>query len=283
MSAQNLEFTLSNDEQVIRTYECTVLRKLLSPPTFGYLTVTNKRIAYHSHGRSLAGSSTLISEMPLDDVAGVSATVGSSINWLFALIFVGILYFVTAFLFNLLPRFLTHWLMGVLLVLPSGIAWLFDKNILNKDLREQLLNTLYESPLGEHLKRLDDRFYRVAFRALLHVGVVLIVWNLVIENGWLYQFPVISFAVILGVNFWIYMSYFGKQRMFSLSILSKTAKGSGIFIRGDMSIIWGRDTTAVQSLSAGPARDAEAVVKDLGALLADIRLMGDIAIQKWKE
>lgn len=283
MSAQPLEFTLSNDEQVIRTYECTMLRKLFSPPTFGYLTITNKRVAYHSHSKSLSGASTLVSEMPLDDVAGISAMVGASINWIFALIFVGVLYFATAFLFDLLPRFLTHWLVGILLLLPFGVVWLFEKNVLNKDLKEQLLDNVYESPIGEYLKRRDGKFYKGVFRILLHTGVVLVVWNLVIENGWLYRAPIVSYALILGVNFWIYMTYFGKQRTFSLVVMSKTAKSSGIFIPGKVfSIVWGRDTTALQSLNAGPASDAEIIVKELGALLTDIRLMGDMGIQKWR-
>lgn len=283
MSAQPLEFTLSNDEQVVRTYECTMLRKLFSPPTFGYLTITNKRVAYHSHGKSLSGASTLVSEMPLDDVAGISAMVGTSINWIFALIFSGVLYFATSFLFNFLPRFLTHWFVGVLLLLPYGVAWLFEKNVLNKDLKEQFLNNVYESPAGEYLKKRDGEFYKGIFRTLLHVGVVLLVWNVVLENDWLYYAPIVAYALILGVNFWIYFMYFGRQRTFSLVLTSKTSKGSGIFIPGDIfSTIWGRDTTASQSLNAGPAHDAETVVKELGALLTDIRLMGDMGIQKWK-
>lgn len=283
MSAQPLEFTLSNDEQVVRTYECTMLQKLFSPPTFGYLTITNKRVAYHSHGKSLSGESTLVSEMPLDDVAGISAMVGASINWIFALIFVGVLYFATSFLFGLLPRFLTHWFVGILLLLPFGIAWLFEKNVLNKDLKEQLLKNVYESPVGGYLKQRDSEFYKGVFRILLHIGVVLVVWNIVIESGLLYYAPIVAYALILGVNFWIYMMYFGRQRTFSLVITSKTSESSGIFIPGDVfSIVWGRDTTALQSLNAGPARDAEIIVKELGALLTDIRLMGDMGIQKWK-
>ena len=64
------------------------------------------------------------------------------------------------------------------------------------------------------------------------------------------------------------MLYFGRNKSFSLMLTSKTAKGSGIYIPGDaLSMLWGRDNTAVQSLNAGPAKDAEVVVKELGALL----------------
>jgi len=49
-----------------------------------------------------------------------------------------------------------------------------------------------------------------------------------------------------------------------------------MFIPGNISsIVWGRDITALQSLHADPGRDAEIVARELGALLTDMRLMGD--------
>jgi len=279
-----LEFTLSDNEQVIRAYECTVLEKLFLPPTFGYLTITNKRVAYHSRGKSLLGTSVLVSEMPLDDVGGISVVVGNSINWIFALIFVVFLYLVTSFLFDVLPRPLTHWFFGILLSIPLGIVLLFEKNVLNNDLKERLLKNIYNSPVGRYLEQRNVSFYKGVFQTLLHIGIVLIVWNIVIENDLFYRAPIVAYALIGGVNFWIYIMYFGRQRTFSLVITSKSSKSSGIFIPGNIfSIVWGRDITALQSLNADPGRDAEIVARELGALLTDIRLMGDIGIQKWSK
>ncbi len=288
MSTQPLElppeFTLSNDEQVIRTYECTILRKLFLPPTIGYLTITNKRVAYHSRGKSLLGASVLVSEIPLNDVGGISVVVGNSINWIFALIFVVFLYLVTSFLFDVLPRPLTHWFLGILLLIPFGIVLLFEKNVLNNDLKERLLKNVYDSPVGKYLEQRDSGFYKGVFQVLLHIGIVLIVWNIVIENDLFYRAPTVAYALIGGVNFWIYLMYFGRQRTFSLVITSNSSKSSGIFIPGNIfSIVWGHDITALQSLNADPGCDAEIVARDLGALLTDIRLMGDIGIQKWSK
>ena len=50
-----------------------------------------------------------------------------------------------------------------------------------------------------------------------------------------------------------------------------------------MSLFFGGDTAAIQSLYAGPGQDAEQVVSEVGAVLTDIRQMGDLGIQKWSK
>ncbi len=42
---------------------------LFAPEAVGRLTVTNKRIVYHSHSESSTGHSVLVSEMPVEDAA----------------------------------------------------------------------------------------------------------------------------------------------------------------------------------------------------------------------
>lgn len=282
MNTKTSEFTLSNDEKVIRTYECTLLRKIFSSSTRGYLTVTNKRVVYHSYGKSVSGSSTLLSEMPVDDVVGVSSMVGASINWLFFLVFSAILYFANQLLVGLLPRFFTGWFVSILLMLPFGISWLIEKRVISQEISEQLITTVKESPAGNLLFKKDEIFYKRLFQALAFIGVALFAWNIGArtELGW--NLPVLSVALLLVVYFWIFMVYFGRRRTFSLMMASKTSKGSGIFIPGDtFSVAWGRDNTALQSLNAGPAKDAEIIVKELGAMLTDIQQLGDYGIQKW--
>jgi len=97
--------------------------------------------------------------------------------------------------------------------------------------------------------------------------------------------PWFGWILLLGFLGFIYMVLIGnRQHSFSLYIASKTAKDSGIFIPGDtLSLFSTHDTTALQALGARPAKDASKVIQELGAMLMDIRLLGDIGIQKWKQ
>jgi hypothetical protein len=56
---------LSENEKIIRTYRCTSLKQLFHKPAVGYLSVTNKRLVYHSENKRLGSESAVISEIPL--------------------------------------------------------------------------------------------------------------------------------------------------------------------------------------------------------------------------
>ena len=168
-------------------------------------------------------------------------------------------------------------------MLPFGIAWLLEKGVINPEIQEQLFTTIEESAAGNLFLKKDGGFYKNIFQALFFVGIVFFVWNIGFTKIG-QNLPTLAFALLLLVYFWIFMVYFGRRRTFSLIIASKTAKGSGIFIPGDaFSLVWGRDDTALQSLSARPAKDAESIVKELGAMVLDIQTLGDLGISKWKK
>lgn len=63
----------SNKEEKIRTYHAIDLK---SPSGSGFLTITSKRIIYHSSSKSILGSNTFTSEMPLKSVEGISSLYG---------------------------------------------------------------------------------------------------------------------------------------------------------------------------------------------------------------
>lgn len=282
MNTQPQEFTLADGEQIVRTYECTMLRKLFSPPTFGHLTVTTKRVVYHSTGKSSTESSRLISEMPVEDVAGINSLVGTSINWFSFIIFAAIIYFGSQLLIDILPRFLSSWYMNILFMIPFGIFWLFEKGIISQQIRDQMAEGLKQSPAGSVINKKDGAFYRNVFRILFFIGIVLLTWNVgfTTEIGW--QLRPITYLILIAVYYWIFMLFFGRKKTFSLTVSSRTAKGSGIYIPGDaFNLILNRNNSALGSLNAGPAKDAEIVSKELGAMLMDIQQLGDFGIHKW--
>ena len=84
----------------------------------------------------------------------------------------------------------------------------------------------------------------------------------------------------LAVCILIYFSIFGIQKRFSLTIYSKSSVNKAINLPGISSIssILRRDSTASDTLSGEPAKDSKQIIKELGALITDLKLTGASAI-----
>lgn len=280
MNIKESEFYLSDNEQIVRNYECTKRFRLLGPAVIGYLTITNKRIVYHCQARELTGSSAIVSEVALDDFSGLKTSISSSFNWLFFLIFCVIMYFVTTLVFRITSLILPGWLAGILLALPYLIALLFERNIFSQEFRQQFLQAIYQLPGGDALQRRDRTYYMNLFRLLFWIGVALLSWSLLQSTAFI-QFSMLTFLILAGVYYYIFRTIFGSIKSFNLVISSRSPKNAGITIPGHpLGLLLGGDA-AVQSIYAGPGRDAEQIVSELGAILTDIRHLGDIGIQKW--
>jgi hypothetical protein len=125
MKTSDLFFQLSDGgEQVVRSYQCTEFRQWFSRPTIGYLTITNKRLVFHSIGKSLTGKSYLVNEMPLEDVAGISVYEGVSVNWIAVALFSFITYFFATAILTLFTSIVWAYLIAFLLILPHVVLWL---------------------------------------------------------------------------------------------------------------------------------------------------------------
>lgn len=281
MDEKDSEFHLSDNEQIVRNYECTKRFRLLGPAVMGYLTITNKRIVYHSQAKNITGSSALVSEVALDDFSGLSTSISSSFNWIFFLIFCLVMYFATFVLFSILSLLLVGWIIGILLMMPYLFGLLFEKNILSQEFKQQFFNTIDQIPGSEFLRKKDRTYYTRLFRLFFWGGVALVTWNIVQSTG-LIQYSTLTFLVLGVVYYLIYRAIFGRIKSFNLTISSRSPKNAGITIPGNpLGLLLGGDA-AVQSLYSGPGKDAEQIVRELGALLTDIRQMGDLGIQKWR-
>lgn len=280
MNTLEYDFHLSDNEQIVRNYECTKRFRLLGPAISGYLTITNKRIVYHSQAKSFTGSSAIISEVALDDFSGLSTSISTSFNWIFFLIFCLIMYPITLFFFSIFSLLLAGWIIGILLMMPYAFAFLFERNIFSQEFQNQFLGSIDQIPGGDILKRRDRTFYLGMFRLSFWFGFALVTWNIVQSLG-LIQFTPLAFLLLAVVYYFIYRAIFGRMNSFRLAISSRSPKNAGITIPGNpVGLILGGDA-AVQSLYSGPGRDAQQIVRELGALLTDIRQMGDLGIQKW--
>lgn len=282
MDNQELLFTLCEGEKVIRNYEVTHLRRLFSNAARGYLTITNQRVVYHSQAKSATGESQVISEIPLDDVSGLSTSMSASFNWIILILLAVLLYFANRIIFDILPTFLTHWVVGIILILPITILLLFEKNVLSTEIRNQASKRIQEFTSSGPLKDKQSSFYRPIFKVLFIIGADLLLFNIAFSSDVFYQMPWLTFILVIVASFLVYILLLGRNRIFTLQIGSKSAQGYGINIEGDpITKLFGGDRTAIQTLQAGPGNDADEVIHELGAMLTDIRLLGDLGIQKW--
>jgi hypothetical protein len=75
--------------------------------------------------------------------------------------------------------------------------------------------------------------------------------------------------------------WYGRRPTFSLAISSKGGSDTPISISG-ASGLGLFSVSAGKALSAEPAVDAELMLQELGAVILDIQMLGDMGINKWK-
>jgi hypothetical protein len=284
MDAGLFSISLAENEEIIRSYRCTKLRKLFVIPTIGYLSITNKRIIYHSEGKSVTGESTIVSELPLEDVSGISSSIGISFNILFFFLICLVAYFLTMLIVTVFPYILTGIFTSILYMIPYLIYLLFEKNILNYEIKERAIKTLEKTEFASIINIKNNSLILKIIRSIFLIGLLLFAWNVSNQGGY-GNFPTfLGFVVLILSYLLIYTLIFGKSMSFSLKVNSKSAKGFGINIPGNVfSLLFGSDNTALQSLYAGPDIDASIVIKEIGAMIIDIQQLGNNGASKWKK
>lgn len=276
--------SLSENEKIIRTYRCTALRQLFHKPAVGYLSVTNKRLVYHSENKSTTSESALISEIPLEDVGSISTIIGSSINLIYFIALSAALFVGTLLLKGLLPDVLTGMGVSILLLLPYLIGLLFQQNIINQDLSERILKNLEGSSVDSLIENANWTLLMSIFRYLFLVGTPLFAYNLAFESQFGREAFLLRYIILIAAYFLIFVLISGRQRSFGLQVTSKSAGNTGILIHGNSFLaLFNSSNSAAKTLSAGPAEDAEIVAKELGALILDIQQMGNLGIEKWSK
>ncbi len=282
MQTVDLGFELSHSyERVIKTYHCTSIRRWFSPRRNGFITVTNQRLIYHTDNPSGGDKSMLVSEMPLNDVAGISVYVGTAINWLFALLSGILSVLIVPLLLVLLPEALISWQFGLLLMLPFAAVWLLSSGVLSEETRRQIwlaLGVTDQAQVGV----VPDQVRR--WVAILGVaGGVIFVLALTssIRTGFGTE-RILNNLVHFLLGSGLYVLIFGRQPQFELKIGSKTAKGGGITIPGASLLLFGRQSTAADTLTGEPAQDARTIARELGALLTDLRTLGEYGADRWR-
>jgi tetratricopeptide (TPR) repeat protein len=268
-------------EIVVRTYHCTNLSPvfaLIGLKTDGYLTVTNKRVVYFAEGSSVygaAGNSKLYNEVPIADVANLSLSKGTRFSFLRLL---------CGLLFGQIPAaIVTVILSGVMSVL-EGAGGGTNPYLLRFGVFLQLsvaILLVFRSLLipRESIVRL--------MLAASSLSLVLSVPALVLVHGRglqllpsIYQSGLTILSIPLAC-YWLWCLYwFIRREYLTMAIRSKTNWPPSIQIAGVS--WWGRINVAADlAYGMAPAIDADAMFKELGAMITDIQTLGDHGIQKW--
>lgn len=270
------------DEEIVRQYRCIRIKQWFTPETTGLLTITNQRVIYHAEAHSIVGKSANVSEIPLDDISGINAFKGVSINWLWYILFAASLYIVSA-----IGQSIASWIFSipviVLLIVPQLILILGRSRIIAEDVKNDLQSWIKQQFSTRSIEYSPALISNVVYWMFV-TSMVILIWYIANISDVRFYFPAISPIIMLIGYFLLYMRVIGYQPRFVLVITSKTAQGSGITIDGaGSSTIFVKITPSIDAFQGSPAEDADAVIHELGAILTDIRALGLFGIQRWSQ
>lgn len=273
--------TPADGEVSVRTYYCTYYKsRLLAMEASGYIGVTNKRVIFQALGSSNAGSSVIQSEVPIADVSGISSYKGTyfSIGHLLMALFAS---FLAAALTTSIVTVL-----GTIIGLVSqsfsaltAVGWLLAIGALIFSLglpRETIWKTV--------LAGISAVAFSVAGGGSLISGFSRSILSLgrSQSSGSVGAALLAAFlAFCVGIYVLACIIWYARRPTFSLAINSKGGSSTPINITG-ASVLGLFDVSAAKALSAEPTGDSERMLEELGAVILDIQMLGDMGMEKWK-
>jgi len=272
---------IKEDEIIVREYECTRRKRWFLDPILGFLTVTNKRVIYHSKGKSILGESILINDMPINDVVGIKVYQGLSINILLFVVFFGFINLGSKFVYEKLPSFLSsYWLPLVISSFFALIYVVLFKKIFNGEITNKISNfTEALSKIG-----INEEFLQAIFGLIMLILSTILIWRFSFTSKICERIPLLGWTIIIAYSWILFTNIFSQLRTFSLQIGSRSMKDTGIFIPGDSYRLFSlKDTTALQSIFAGPGKDVEILAREIGSLVFDIQHLGDVGVERWRK
>jgi len=254
-------------ELTIRTYHCTYYRnKELGLKSGGFLGITNKRVIFLAEGETRSGKSVIQSEVPIADVSGINSYKGTCFNIL-SMLGVLMLSWLTMALVPAILTTLSYTLesyaffqvVGWILVL-GGIVSSFLLSV--KSLWRTVLVGVSAGAL-------------LSLAGLSALNLLSMVTGNGRGNLWI-------FLLVIGALIYLFMcaAWYARQPTFSLEINSSGGSSTPIHIASGGGFLNMAPASAPNAL---PGRDAETMLKEIGALITDIQTLGDYGIAKWKQ
>jgi len=265
-------------ERQVKQYHCTHLHsKLLGLKADGLLSVTNRRVIFHASGLSITGRSIIQSEIPIEDVSGISVFKGhyfSIKHLLFGMIINSVSYGVFTALMALLSfgdassANVIRWIVGIggfvgAIALAQGSHYQSIKALVSASLAASAFIVLAGSSILSGLLGGSNPYgYFGAPRRTTGS----------------------SFAILLvfatSILILILLVKYAKRLTMSLAIGSKGGASSPIVISG-MSGLGLANSAAPKALESEPTAETDQMIKEIGALILDIQTLGDHGLEKW--
>jgi hypothetical protein len=250
----------AQDEIVVRKYHASKFRSQFSNArSDGYLHVTNKRVIF----QAIASDSVIHSEIPIDNVAGINLYHGEYRDWLRLLIFI----IMVGFIVGLVSTF------SVALSFMGNNAILWGLGLLF--LVISLASSRY---IAEHVFYTDTTLINIgAFGQGLLTTCAALVF-LTISSDTPIALLLVALSLFLTART---IRTIPRKYSMSLAIISKGGSSTPIMIAGSnpTGMVF---SSAAQALEAEPGDDAEKLIKELGAMIHDIQVLGDYGIERWK-
>lgn len=273
------KITPADGEVSVRTYYCTYYQsKLLGLEASGYLGVTNKRVIFQALGTSNAGSSVIQSEVPIADVSGISSYKGTyfSLGHILAAVFAALITSgITTSIVTILGGLVGYASKSVEVV--GAIGWLlaigaflltfgFARDTIWKPVLATTSSAAFTVAGGGSLlsgfsRSLSSFGQNQSGGGLAGLGFFL--------------------AFLVGIYALFCIFWYARRPTFSLAVNSKGGSSTPISISGANGIGL-FDVSAGKALAAEPADDSESMLEELGAVILDIQMLGDLGINKWK-
>lgn len=278
MNFRILEGALSpaDGEMTVRTYHSTTLSSgLLGLKAEGYLAVTNLRVIFYATGNSFVGNSILQSEVPLADVSGISSYKGAHFS---------IPHLVTAAVASFIVAGLTSSIIGVLITGVLVALRSFDLAPFAPLIFAVLFLIASTSAPREKIRRSILATCGATFLfGIGGLGLLTATLSSFGGNsapGALGAFGFV-FAAAAAIYALICYFWYARRPTMSLAIGSKGGSSTPIAISG-ISGFGLFSGTALRALSAEPAIDVDAMIKELGAMIYDLQVMGGDGVTKWR-
>lgn len=242
----------TEQEIPIRQYNIARLSTPLWKKAYGRLQVTNKRVVFRSTGKSLAGPVMIENEFSLEEIGGVEIK--------------------TDYRFNLL----TFVLSGIAIVLLSAFYTWFYSLFIKWGLKA---GTMAPAVVFSILTIIGTAAFFVIVRrgylfkstAMNACGISVLMIALAKSGKFGVVLAVIAF--IVGLIMWIYAGIVD-----DLHILIKVKGAVGTMEIGRKLRTDERSGFSI----VRPWKDTEIAIREIGALLDDVKRFGDAGIDKWK-
>jgi len=271
----------AQNEFVVKTYHASkVQSRITNTFSDGLLHVTNKRVIF----RMVSTTSVIHSEIPIDNVSGISLYQSKNYDWRKILLYVFLSIFIIiptiagifggVFDFILEIARINYWL-------TIGMSCLLIGLLVRSN--EQVNKYFSTSPT------INLNFF---VTLMVYVLLLLFLYSLVQQTSNTIVSLVYIFLICIVSAFLISIlisrlslpqNIIPYKHNMSLSVVSKGGSSTPIMVAGSMAVETGMALHAVaQALDAQPGPDAEALIKELGALIHDIQTLGDYGIERWK-